>query len=252
MKKFFKYASLVVVMMFAYCFQSYAQPGAGMRVMPPAQMRGEWQMMMNQRLTADNGVQYTGSVIDKDGQPLVGVHIMAFSPKAGYVYTAKSDKKGNFKMLLYPGMQYVVEFTSLGYKKYAAVCESNETSIQGQPVVMEPSVEGIAQMKGKAPTIIGNFRSIQITLGKHPANAERSLVDLLNELPAFEITPQGFLAFMNSRNEIRINNKLLKVRPQALYGYLSNIAADDFTGLRVTWADVEKQEAAQVYITTKE
>ena len=45
--------------MVAYTAQVFAQPGGGMamRMMSPEQARGNWQMYMNQRLTADNGVQ---------------------------------------------------------------------------------------------------------------------------------------------------------------------------------------------------
>lgn len=250
MKKFFKSLCLIGIMMVAYMAQAYAQPG--MRIMSHEQMRGNWQMYQNQRLTAENGVQYTGSIIDEAGAPMVGVQVMAFSPKTGYVYTAKSDKKGNFKMLLFPGTQYVVEFTALGYKKFAAVCDAENKEIKGQPVKMVATVDGIAQMKGKAPIVSGSFRNIQITIAKHPCNDERPLTDLLNELPAFEISESAFFAFLNPRTEIRINNQLLKVRPQALYSYLSNIEAKALRSVRVTWADVENKEAAQVYISVEE
>lgn len=242
----------MVICLVAYMAQAYAQPGGAMRIMSHEQMRGNWQMYQNQRLTAENGVQYTGSVIDESGAPMVGVQVMAFSPKTGYVYTAKSDKKGNFKMLLFPGTQYVVEFSALGYKKFSAVCDAEDKEINGQPVTMVPTVEGIAQIKGKAPIVTGSFRNIQITMAKHPCNDERPLTDLLNELPAFEISDKAFFAFLNPRTEIRVNNQLLRVRPQALYSYLSNFEASALKVLRVSWADAEKEEAAQVYMTIED
>ena len=254
MKMFLKTLCIAGVMMVAYTAQVFAQPGGGMamRMMSPEQARGNWQMYMNQRLTTDNGVQYTGSVLNEADQPMVGVSVIAYSPKTGYVYTAKSDKKGNFKMLLFPGTQYIVEFTAPGYKKFAAVCDAENKEIEGQPVKMVASVEGIAQMKGKAPIITGSFRNISITIGKHACNEERPLTDLLNELPAFEISENAFFAFTNPRTEIRINNQLLKVRPQALFSYLSNIEAKNLRVLRVSWADIDNKEAAQVYITVDE
>lgn len=251
MQKFFKTLCLCGVMMVAYMAQAYAQPG--MRMFQAQQGgQNQWQMYMNQRLTAENGVQYTGSVIDEAGAAMVGVQVMAFSPKTGYVYTAKSDKKGEFKMLLFPGTQYVVEFTAPGYKKFAAICNAEDKEISGQPVTMVATVEGISEMKGKAPIVNATFRSIQITVPKHPCNEGRPLTDLMNEIPAFEISAEAFFAFLNPRTEIRINNQLLRVRPQALYNYLSNFEAKALRGLRVSWADVEKEEAAQVYMTIDE
>lgn len=252
MKKFFKTLCFMGVLMVASMVEAYAQPMGAMRMMSPEQAHGNWQMMMNQRLTTENGVQYTGSVVDEAGAPMVGVQVMAFSPKTGYVYTAKSDKKGAFKMLLFPGTQYVVEFTAPGYKKFAAVCDAEDKEIEGQPVTMVATVEGIAHMKGKAPIVNGSFRNIQITVSKHDCNNDRPLTDLLNELPAFEISEQAFFAFLNSRTEIRINNQLLRVRPQALFNYLSNIEAKALRVLRVSWANVENEEAAQVYMTIEE
>ena len=252
MQKFFKTVCFLGVMMLASMVQGYAQPMGAMRMMSPEQAHGNWQMMMNQRLTTENGVQYTGTVIDEAGAPMAGVQVMAFSPKAGYVYTAKSDKKGAFKMLLYPGTQYVVEFMAPGYKKFAAVCDAEHKEIEGQPVTMVATVDGIAQMKGKAPVVNGEFRNVQVTVPKHACNEGRSLTDLLNELPAIEISEQSLFVFLNSRTEVRVNNKLLRVRPQALYGYLSNIEAKDLRVVRVSWANVENEEAAQVYITIEE
>ncbi|MBR6671419.1 MAG: hypothetical protein IKL17_00295, partial [Alistipes sp.] len=111
---------------------------------------------------------------------------------------------------------------------------------------------GIAQMKGKAPIVTGSFRNIQITMAKHPCNDERPLTDLLNELPAFEISEKAFFAFLNPRTEIRVNNQLRRVRPQALYSYLSNFEASALKVLRVSWADAENEEAAQVYMTIED
>ena len=255
MRKIFKSCVVALVAILASVGVSYAQPA--MRMYPAGQMgpggHNQWQMRMNQRVTADNGVEYTGVVLSAEGEtPLAGVQVMAFAPKVGYIYVTKTGKDGKFKMLMYPGTQYVVEFTSVGYKKFAAVCDAKNEPIEGQPVKLEATVDGIAQMKGKQPLLVNDFRSLQITMSKHPANEGRPLTDLLSELPGLEISPEAFLVLVNPRTEIRINNQLLKVRPQALYSYLSNMEAKALRMIRVTWADVEQEEAAQVYITVDE
>ena len=251
MRKILKSIAVAVVATIASVAVAQAQPA--MRMFEAGQGGHQhWQMMMNQRVTAENGVQYTGVIKSEADTPLVGVQVVAYAHKTGYVYTAKTDKNGNFKILLFPNTQYVVEFTTPGYKKFAAVCDAQNEPIEGQPIVLTPSVEGIEKMKGKAPIVGGEFRNIQITMAKHPANEERSLVDLINELPGFEITPEAFFAFLNPRTEIRINNQLLRVRPQALYSYFSNIEAKALRSLRVTWANIENEEAAQVYMTVDE
>lgn len=256
MRKILKSCVVALVAILASVGVSYAQPAMGM--FPAGQMghgggHQQWQMRMNQRVTADNGVEYTGTVVSAEGEtPLAGVQVMAFAPKVGYVYSTKTDKNGKFKMLMYPGTQYVVEFTSVGYKKFAAVCDAKHEPIEGQPVKLETTVEGVAQMKGKQPLVVTDFRSVQITMSKHDANNERPLIDLLNELPGLEISPEAFFVLVNPRTEIRINNQLLKVRPQALYSYLSNIEAKALRMIRVTWANAENEEAAQVYMTVDE
>ena len=243
--------TVAVVATIASVAVAQAQPA--MRMFNPGQGgHNQWEMMRNQRLTAENGVQYTGVVKSAADAPMAGVQVVAYAPKTGYVYTAKSDKNGKFKMLLLPDTQYVVEFTTPGYKKFAAVCDAKGEPIEGQPVVLTPSVEGIENMKGKSPLVVGELRNIQITMSKHPVNNERSLVDLINELPGFEISPEAFFAFVNPRTEIRINNQLLRVRPQALYSYFSNIEAKALRVLRVSWANQDNKEAAQVYMTIDE
>lgn len=198
---------------------------------------------------ADDATACRGQVVDKEGNPIVGRPIILCQDILfPQLYFGQTDKNGEFTIRVNRS-NYIAEIGGAGYKKMLFSLDMMRDYNFEQPLTLtyedgvESDISDLLKLK-----LHRHYYQMDITPDKRLTG--KTLFDILNYAPFFDIWSDEPKVMLNPRYKITLNGQPINANAEKLKSVFQSVEAESVKRIKVTTASIFQKAPTLVEITT--
>lgn len=187
--------------------------------------------------------QYTvsGTTTDTDGLPLAFANVLLLQANdSTFIFGATSDDNGLFELIARTAGDYIVTVSVLGFDTYTShtfsLADMQPEKRLGTVQLSEGKLAlNEVQVVGSRPLIERKIDRLVVNVANKVNTAGSSALEILERSPGVVVNRQGNSIAMLGKEgvNVMVNGKLQYMPPDALFGYLQGLDADNIQSLEL-------------------